>query len=73
MGYGGAERLILDIANSLPSNNYYSTILTTTKAECWNPENYQIHVIGKLLPGRIFGKFFALCSIIKILYLTIYA
>ena len=45
MGYGGAERLILDIAIYFSKNlaeKYYCKIFTTTKAAGWNLSDQKI-------------------------------
>ena len=78
MGYGGAERLILDIAiffTQQPRPDLPCRIFTTTIAKGWTSPDprIQIQLVGRWLPARVFKKFFAVCSVVKIFYLTFYS
>lgn len=75
LGIGGAERLILDIANSL-QENYKILFLTNhfDKKHCFDElkqSKYEIKTIGDWIPRSLFGKCQALCAYIRLMYLTL--
>ncbi|XKL64177.1 hypothetical protein PGB90_004263 [Kerria lacca] len=77
LGIGGAERLVVDAAVALKQKNHRVNIITShhDKSHCF-PETVNgtipITVIGDWLPRTLFGKFSALCSYIRMIYISLY-
>ncbi|KAK0159851.1 hypothetical protein PV327_010917 [Microctonus hyperodae] len=73
LGIGGAERLIVDAALALKKSAHDVNIVTTY----YDPERcfvetkdgtLSVIVVGNWLPRHIFGKFYALCAYIRMIY-----
>jgi len=79
MLFGGAERLVLDLALSAAVNNhesvFYTTEYTTTSTfkEFDEERCISVKMTGSFIPSRIFGRFHALCNLLRLLWLTLYA
>lgn len=84
LGIGGAEQLIINLAlASLPNNKV--SIFTThcNQNHCFQevskdsdnpgPLAKYVHIVGQFLPLNILGKLTALCSTIRMIYLSIVA
>ncbi|KAL1497038.1 hypothetical protein ABEB36_008066 [Hypothenemus hampei] len=76
LGIGGAERLVLDVANALKQQNHEILFITNHFNEnyCFDDvvtNNYPIKVYGDWLPRGIFGRCHALCAYIRMIYLSI--
>lgn len=73
LGIGGAERLIVDAAVSLKSQNHSIHIITNHHDDnhCFEETKdgtLKVTVIGSKLPRNILGKFAALCAYLKMIY-----
>lgn len=79
LGIGGAERLVLDVANALSSQQNEIYFLTNHfdknhAFEELKSGKIRVDVFGDWLPRSIFGRFQALCAYFRMIYLTfIYA
>ena len=74
--YGGAERLILDMALAF-RENHKVTIYTCEYDKDKTFPDFQtskvaIKHVGKFIPARIKGKFAAVFNLIRMLYLSLY-
>ncbi len=69
LGVGGAERLILDIASAVKSNNHDVTILTNhySPTHCFK-DSSEFRILTKFgsLPRHFFGRFHALLAYLKL-------
>ncbi|KAL0131409.1 hypothetical protein PUN28_002740 [Cardiocondyla obscurior] len=77
LGIGGAERLVVDAALALKKNGHDVNFLTTHHdlEHCFSETKdgtIPITVVGSWLPRHIFGKFYALCAYIRMIYAAIY-
>ncbi|XP_034952027.1 alpha-1,3/1,6-mannosyltransferase ALG2 [Chelonus insularis] len=76
LGIGGAERLVVDAALALKKQNYHVNIVTTfhDPNRCFTETKdgtLPVTVVGNWLPRHIFGKFYALCAYIRMMYAAI--
>lgn len=76
LGIGGAERLVLDVADALSSEGYRIKFITNhfDKNHCFDElknEEYPVEVYGDWIPRSILGKCSALCAYIRMVYLVI--
>lgn len=76
LGIGGAERLVVDAAIAL-STNYSVSFLTNhhDPNHCFEETRngkLKVEVVGDWLPRHFFGKFFALCAYIRMVYAAFY-
>ncbi|XP_044747409.1 alpha-1,3/1,6-mannosyltransferase ALG2 [Coccinella septempunctata] len=74
LGIGGAERLVLDMANAL-CDEYEIMFLVNhfDPNHCFDElkdERYEINTFGDWIPRDIFGRCRALCAYIKMIYLV---
>ena len=77
LGIGGAERLVIDMALALISKEHEVTIFTShhDPTHCFSEtKDGTVQVVAKFdwLPRRIFGKFYALCAVIRMIFLALY-
>ena len=75
--YGGAERLILDMALAFKEQSHTVSIYTCEYDKEKTFPDFQtsgvtIKRVGKYIPARIKGKFAALFNLIRMFYLTMY-
>jgi alpha-1,3/alpha-1,6-mannosyltransferase len=75
--YGGAERLILDMALSFREESHQVTIYTCEYDKDKTFPDFQtskigINHVGKFIPARIKGKFAALFNLLRMFYLALY-
>lgn len=73
LGIGGAERLIVDAAVALKSKGHEVRIYTNhhDPKHCFDETRdgtLKTVVIGDSLPRTFFGRFYALCAYIRIIY-----
>lgn len=76
LGIGGAERLIVDAAVALKQTGYSVHILTThhDPEHCFEETKsgyLPVSVYGDWLPRTLFGKCYALCAYIRMIYLSV--
>ncbi|OQR67129.1 hypothetical protein BIW11_13702 [Tropilaelaps mercedesae] len=76
LGIGGAERLVVDAALALKKSGHRVDFITSHHDEthCF-PETrggFPVMVCGDWLPRSIFGKFYVICSIVRMIYLALY-
>ena len=73
LGIGGAERLVVDAALALKSKGHSVEFFTShhDKNHCF-PETkngeFDVNVYGDWLPRHIFGKFYLICALIRMIY-----
>jgi len=77
LGIGGAERLIVDMALALQSCGHEVTIYTShhDPSHCFTEtKDGTLKVISKFdwLPRHILGKCFALCAVLRMMFLALY-
>jgi alpha-1,3/alpha-1,6-mannosyltransferase len=77
LGIGGAERLVVDAALALRSKGHSVSFVTThhDKSHCFSETkdgSFTVTVVGDWLPRHIFGKFYALCAYIRMIYAALY-
>lgn len=72
LGIGGAEQLMVHLASSLVKNMFDVTVYTAhyDSSRCF-PETldgrFKVKVYGNIFPRTIFGRFHALCAIIRMM------
>lgn len=74
LGIGGAERLVLSLANATSEIGYDTSIITTRfdKSRCFSDCNkLKIRSYGEWIPRSIFGQFTAFLGILRLLYLIL--
>lgn len=77
LGIGGAERLVVDAALALKSKGHQVHVVTShhDPSHCF-PETKDgtipVSVSGDWLPRSIFGRFFALCAYIRMIWASFY-
>lgn len=77
LGIGGAERLVIDAALALQNKGHEVSFLTNhhDPNHCFEEtRNGQLIVrtVGDWIPRTIFGKFYALCAYIRMIYAAFY-
>lgn len=77
LGIGGAERLVVDVALSLKSNNHEICIFTAhhDKNHCFSETkdgSLNIAVVGDSLPRSLFGRFYAIFAYLRVVYVAYY-
>eukprot|EP00056_Hartaetosiga_gracilis_P008442 m.120925 g.120925 ORF g.120925 m.120925 type:complete len:376 (-) comp12918_c0_seq3:2227-3354(-) len=78
LGIGGAERLVVDAALALKSKGYSVCIATShhDKERCFEETKngaVDVLVYGSWLPRTLFGRFYAVCAYVRMLYLAFFA
>ncbi|XP_065184200.1 alpha-1,3/1,6-mannosyltransferase ALG2-like [Sycon ciliatum] len=78
LGIGGAERLVVDAALAAQSSGHEVTIYTShhDPEHCFKETmdgTLKVVAVGDWLPRRILGKLYALCAIVRMIYVSIYA
>ncbi|XP_053956895.1 alpha-1,3/1,6-mannosyltransferase ALG2 [Anastrepha ludens] len=78
LGIGGAERLVVDAALALKSRGHEVSFLTNhhDPSHCFKETSdgtFQVKVVGDWLPRKIFGRFYALCAYLRMMYAALYA
>ena len=77
LGIGGAERAVVDAALALKSRGHSVVMLTShfDPYHCFEETrdgSLQVIAAGDWLPRSIFGYFYLVCAIIRIIYVTFY-
>ncbi|XP_012275658.1 alpha-1,3/1,6-mannosyltransferase ALG2 [Orussus abietinus] len=77
LGIGGAERLVVDAALALKQKGHEVNFVTTHHdlEHCFSEtkdDTFPVTVVGDWLPRNIFGKFYALCMYIRMVYAASY-
>lgn len=77
LGIGGAERLVIDAALALKSNNHEISIFTAHHDEnhCFSETkdgSLNTVVVGDWLPRSLFGRFYAVFAYLRMLYVAYY-
>ncbi|KFB43585.1 AGAP001232-PA-like protein [Anopheles sinensis] len=77
LGIGGAERLVVDAALALQSKGHTVSFLTNhhDPEHCFDETKdgrLQVMTVGDWLPRDIFGKFYAVCAYIRMVYAAFY-
>lgn len=77
LGIGGAERLVVDAAVALQNKGHTVNIVTNhhDASHCFEETRngtLSITTVGDWLPRHLFGKFFALCAYIRMIYAAFY-
>ncbi|XP_011504160.1 PREDICTED: alpha-1,3/1,6-mannosyltransferase ALG2 [Ceratosolen solmsi marchali] len=77
LGIGGAERLVVDAALALKENGQYVDFVTThhDPNHCFTETKdgtFKVTVVGDWLPRHIFGKFFAFCAYVRMIWAALY-
>ncbi|KAH8408554.1 hypothetical protein KR215_007392 [Drosophila sulfurigaster] len=78
LGIGGAERLVVDAALALKERGHDVSFLTNhhDSSHCFKETadgTFPVQVVGDWLPRQLFGRFYALCAYIRMLYAAVYA
>ncbi|XP_046740570.1 alpha-1,3/1,6-mannosyltransferase ALG2 [Diprion similis] len=77
LGIGGAERLVVDAALALKRKGHEVNFITShhDPDHCFTETRdgtIPVTVVGEWLPRNIFGKFFALCAYVRMVYAASY-
>ncbi|XP_039288257.1 alpha-1,3/1,6-mannosyltransferase ALG2 [Nilaparvata lugens] len=77
LGIGGAERLVVDAALALHNKGHKVQFLTThhNSSHCFKETKdgtLPVTVVGDWLPRSVFGRLYALCAYIRIIYAAFY-
>lgn len=77
LGIGGAERLVVDAALALKNKGHYVHFVTNhhDQNHCFietKDRTLPVTVVGDWLPRNIFGRFYALCTYIRMMYAAVY-
>lgn len=77
LGIGGAERLVVDAALALKSKSHEICIFTAhhDESHCFSETkdgSLKTIVVGDWLPRKIFGRFYALCAYLRMMYAAFY-
>ncbi|PSN49727.1 Alpha-1,3/1,6-mannosyltransferase ALG2 [Blattella germanica] len=77
LGIGGAERLVVDAALALKNKGHDVHFITTHHDEdhCFvetKNGRLSVTVVGDWLPRHIFGRFYAVCTYIRMIYAALY-
>ncbi|EDV95635.1 alpha-1,3/1,6-mannosyltransferase ALG2 [Drosophila grimshawi] len=78
LGIGGAERLVVDAALALKERGHDVSFLTNHHdiSHCFKETadgSFPVQVVGDWLPRRLFGRFYAFCAYVRMLYAAFYA
>ncbi|XP_067648407.1 alpha-1,3/1,6-mannosyltransferase ALG2 [Eurosta solidaginis] len=78
LGIGGAERLVVDAALALQTRGHDVSFLTNhhDPAHCFKETadgTLRVQVVGDWLPRKIFGRFYAFCAYLRMVYAALYA
>ncbi|XP_037719370.1 alpha-1,3/1,6-mannosyltransferase ALG2 [Drosophila subpulchrella] len=78
LGIGGAERLVVDAALALKERGHQVSFLTNhhDSTHCFKETadgSFPVQVVGDWLPRGLFGRFYAICAYLRMLYAAIYA
>lgn len=78
LGIGGAERLVVDAAIALKQKGHEVSFLTNhhDPSHCFQETvdgSFDVCVIGDWIPRKIFGRFYAFCAYLRMLYAAFYA
>ena len=77
LGIGGAERLVVDAAIALKNRGHQVNIVTAhhDPQHCFEETrngDLKILSVGDWLPIKIFGKFYAFCATVRMVYVSFY-
>lgn len=77
LGIGGAERAVIDAALALKSRGHRVEFVTAhhDPSHCFQETkdgNLRVTVAGDWLPRSVFGRFYALCAYLRMLYAAVY-
>ncbi|EDW79915.1 uncharacterized protein Dwil_GK17759 [Drosophila willistoni] len=78
LGIGGAERLVVDAALALKQRGHEVSFLTNhhDSTHCFKETadgSFPVQVVGDWLPRKLFGRFYAFCAYMRMLYAAFYA
>lgn len=78
LGIGGAERLVVDAALALKERDHDVSFLTNhhDSTHCFKETadgTFPVQVVGDWLPRQLFGRFYAFCAYVRMLYAAFYA
>ncbi|XP_030385429.1 alpha-1,3/1,6-mannosyltransferase ALG2 [Scaptodrosophila lebanonensis] len=78
LGIGGAERLVVDAALALKERGHHVSFLTNhhDSTHCFKETadgSFPVEVVGDWLPRKLFGRFYAFCAYLRMLYAAFYA
>ncbi|KAH8302679.1 hypothetical protein KR044_009391 [Drosophila immigrans] len=78
LGIGGAERLVVDAALALKERGHDVSFLTNhhDSSHCFKETadgSFPVKVVGDWLPRQLFGRFYAFCAYIRMIYAAVYA
>lgn len=77
LGIGGAEKAVVDAALALKSRGHDVQFLTAhhDPNHCFNETrdgSFKVTVAGDWLPRSVFGRFYAVCAYVRMVYAAIY-
>lgn len=77
LGIGGAERAVIDAALALKSKNHEVQFVTAhhDPSHCFQETKdgtLKVTCVGDWLPRKVFGRFYALCAYIRMIYAAFY-
>lgn len=77
LGIGGAERLVVDAALALKNKGHSVSFVTTHHDfnHCFEETkdgSFPVTVVGDWIPRNIFGKLYALCAYVRMIYAALY-
>lgn len=78
LGIGGAERLVVDAALALKERGHDVSFLTNhhDSTHCFKETadgSFPVQIVGDWLPRKLFGRFYAICAYVRMIYAAFYA
>ncbi|EDW17519.1 alpha-1,3/1,6-mannosyltransferase ALG2 [Drosophila mojavensis] len=78
LGIGGAERLVVDAALALKERGHAVSFLTNhhDSTHCFKETadgSFPVQIVGDWLPRKLFGRFYAICAYVRMIYAAFYA
>lgn len=78
LGIGGAERLVVDAALALKERGHEVSFLTNhhDSTHCFKETadgSFPVQTVGDWLPRKLFGRFYAICAYVRMIYAAFYA
>ncbi|TDG53378.1 hypothetical protein AWZ03_000193 [Drosophila navojoa] len=78
LGIGGAERLVVDAALALKERGHEVSFLTNhhDSTHCFKETadgSFPVQIVGDWLPRKLFGRFYAICAYVRMIYAAFYA
>ncbi len=77
LGIGGAERAVVDAALAVKSRGHVAEFVTAhhDRSHCFQETRdgtFRVTAVGDWLPRSFFGRFYAFCAYIRMIYAAIY-